>query len=146
MNKILMIFLMIVPITAFAEIDLGMQSQMLDSQIEKLTSERDSKYEALQKCEKKTKGFKIAGLTTLVATGFGIYGNIKLSEKIKGKGSRHGGNGVLKDLSVVEHVRALCKTQKNAGVPEWQAEDCDAIKDDEETRNFWEQYTKQNGT
>ena len=93
MNKILMIFLMIVPITAFAEVDLDMQSQMLDSQIERLTSERDSKYEALQKCEKKTKGFKIAGLTTLVATGFGIYGNIKLSEKIKGKGSRRRGRG-----------------------------------------------------
>ena len=115
MNKILMIFLMIVPITAFAESDLGMQSQMLDSQIEKLTSERDSKYEALQKCEKSTKGFKIAGLTTLVATGFGIYGNIKLSEKIKGKNGKKSstrGSLNLKVLSINFSCVVRIKSQR----------------------------------
>ena len=96
------------PITAFAEIDLGMQSQMLDSQIEKLTSERDSKYEALQKCEKSTKGFKIAGITTLVATGFGIYGNIKLSEKIKGKSGFSGGGTLYDGRSNEQKVSGLC--------------------------------------
>ena len=95
MKKILIIFLMVVPFFAIAGADLDLQNQMLDSEIEKLTNERDEKYESLLKCENATKGFKIAGLSTLVATGIGIYGNIKLSQKLKGKNkSNHGGGGL----------------------------------------------------
>lgn len=109
-----------------------MQSQMLDSQIEKLTSERDSKYEALQKCEKKTKGFKIAGITTLVATGFGIYGNIKLSEKIKGKnfnGSNSGGGAASLDMSdrdyVIAYCQEICEQDRAVAMKaEWPCDDC----------------------
>ena len=90
MKKILMVFLMFVPFGVIADNGLDLRNQMLDSEIERLTHERDTKYEALQKCEKSTKGFKIAGLTTLVATGVGVYGNIKLSQKLNNKGSENG--------------------------------------------------------
>ena len=80
-----MIFLMFVPFIANAGSDLDIRNQMLDSEIERLTKQRDEKYDALKKCEKSTQGFKIVGITTLIATGVGVYGNIKLSEKLKGK-------------------------------------------------------------
>ena len=97
MKKILIVFLMIVPFVAVADSGLDIKNQMLDSEIERLTNERDTKYEALQKCEKSTKGFKIAGITTLVATGFGIYGNIKLSQKLNGKSGGGGKNAAVID-------------------------------------------------
>lgn len=85
MKGILIVFLIFVPVVSSADTGLDIRDHMLDSEIERLTLQRDEKYEALQKCEKNTKGFKIAGITTLVATGIGVYGNIKLSEKLKGK-------------------------------------------------------------
>ena len=129
MKTIACIFLLILPITAFAEIDLDMQNQMLDSQIETLTRERDSKYEALQKCEKNTKGFKIAGITTLVATGVGIYGNIKLSQKLKGKDKTgSGGNGaVIDNRSRSEIDAASCR---QVDCPE-DLEECEKCLDEE---------------
>ena len=88
-----MIFLMLAPIYAVAASDIDFTNQMLDSEIERLTKQRDEKFAALQKCEETTKGFKIAGIATLAATGVGIYGNIKLSQKLKGKGSKKSGGG-----------------------------------------------------
>ena len=88
-----------------------MQMQMLDNEIERLTKQRDEKYEALQDCERKTQGFKIAGIATLAATGLGIYGNIKLSEKLKGKGSKKSGSsGGLKAkvLSASDSQKQMC--------------------------------------
>ena len=76
---------MFVPFIANAGSDLDIRNQMLDSEIERLTKQRDEKYDAVKKCEKSTQGFKIVGITTLIATGVGVYGNIKLSEKLKGK-------------------------------------------------------------
>lgn len=79
----------------FAE-EPSMQMQMLDNEIERLTKQRDEKFAALQKCEETTKGFKIAGIATLAATGLGVYGNIKLSQKLQGRGSKKsGGNQSL---------------------------------------------------
>lgn len=97
MKKILIVFLIFVPFIAKADNGLELRNQILDNQIEKLTNERDTKYEALQKCEKSTKGFKIAGLTTLVATGVGVYGNIKLSQKLSGKSGGGGKNAAVID-------------------------------------------------
>ena len=65
--------------------------QMLDSEIARLTHERDEKYAALQECAKSVKGFKIAGITTLIATGIGVYGNIELAKKLKNKSGGGGG-------------------------------------------------------
>ena len=80
-----MIFLMFVPFIANAGSDLDIRNQMLDSEIERLTKQRDEKYDALKKCEKSTKGFKIAGITTLVATGVGVGVNVALAKKLKEK-------------------------------------------------------------
>lgn len=93
MKKIMTIFLLFVPFVSIAEMDLDLRNQMLDSEIEKYTKTRDEKYEALKQCEKTTTGFKIAGITTLIATGVGVYGNIKLAQKASGKTSA-GGNSV----------------------------------------------------
>lgn len=94
MKKIFVIFLLCLPFVAKADNDLEMRNQILDSEILRLTNERDTKYEKLQKCEKSTKGFKIAGISTLVATGVGVYGNVKLSQKLKNKNGGSGGKSV----------------------------------------------------
>ena len=102
--------LMLVPMMCFAE-EPSMQMQMLDNEIERLTKQRDEKFAALQKCEETTKGFKIAGIATLAATGVGIYGNIKLSQKLQGKGSKKsGGSDGLnaKVLSASESQKQMC--------------------------------------
>lgn len=96
MKRVIVFILMLAPVLCFAEMS-SMQLQMLDSEIERLTAQRDEKYASLQKCEQATKGFKIAGLTTLVATGVGVYGNIKLAEKLKGGGSTGRKGGKLVD-------------------------------------------------
>ena len=64
----------------------------LDIQIQDLISRRDKLKSDLDACEKNTRGFKIAGISTLTATGVGVVGNIKLAQEIekqkllKGKG------------------------------------------------------------
>ena len=93
-----MLFLLCLPVTSFGYTNDEMTLQMLNSQIEKLTQERDKKYEELKQCEKTTKGFKIAGITTLVATGFGIYGNVKLHEKL----NKTSGGGDNKSVAVID--------------------------------------------
>ena len=72
-----------------------MRMQMLDSEIEKLTTQRNQKYADLKQCEQTTKGFKIAGIATLVGTGVGVYGNIKIAQNLKNNGGSgdRGGNG-----------------------------------------------------
>ena len=94
----MIIFLLFVPFVANAGADLDIRNQMLDNEIERLTMQRDEKYAELQKCEKNTKGFKIAGITTLVATGIGVVGNIKLSEKLKQKNG-----GSVKSARVIDN-------------------------------------------
>ena len=83
MKKVIAIILMFIPIVSMADMNLDLRNQMLDSEIVKYTNTRDEKYEALKQCEKNTKGFKIAGITTLIATGVGVYGNIKLAKDLK---------------------------------------------------------------
>ena len=88
MKILIYIFLILIPALSIADANDEMKLQLLNSQVESLTRERDEKYEKLKQCENKTRGFKIAGITTLVATGFGIYGNIKLAQRL-----RDGDNG-----------------------------------------------------
>ncbi len=70
----------------------------LDAQISELTNRRDKLKLDLEACEKNTRGYKIAGISTLAATGIGVVGNIKLAQEIekqkllKGKG---GGTGAI---------------------------------------------------
>lgn len=108
MKRVLVVFLMFVTFMANAGADLDMRNQILDNEIERLTMQRDEKYAALQKCEKNTKGFKIAGITTLVATGIGVYGNIKLSEKLKGKSVGKVGGVLIDNRTTEQKVDSLC--------------------------------------
>ena len=86
-----------VPIISMADMNLDLRNQMLDSEIAKYTTTRDEKYSALLQCEKTTQGFKIAGITTLIATGVGVYGNIKLAQKANGSSRSGGGNARIVD-------------------------------------------------
>lgn len=73
----------------------------LDAQINELITRRDKLKADLESCEKNTRGFKIAGISTLAATGVGVVGNIKLAQEIekqktlkgKGGGGYSGGGG-----------------------------------------------------
>lgn len=71
----------------------------LDAQINELITRRDKLKADLESCEKNTRGFKIAGISTLAATGVGVVGNIKLAQEIekqktlKGKGGGGAGGG-----------------------------------------------------
>ena len=89
MKILICVFVMLITGFAWADANDEMKIQILDSQIESLTRERDEKYTKLKQCEQKTNGFKIAGISTLVATGFGVYGNIKLAQRLR-DGNRGG--------------------------------------------------------
>ncbi len=112
MKKIMMIFLLFVPMILMADSNLDMHIQMLDRQIEELTHQRDKKYDDLKQCEKTTKGFKIAGITTLVATGVGVVGNIALAEKLN-QSSGGGKKGIQDSRSQQEKnddsAKLLCE-------------------------------------
>ena len=87
MSKFFLCFCLFVFVSRDVAATTDIRIQMLDAQIEKLEHERAKKLADLQECEKQTKGFKIAGLSTLALTGIGVYANIKLSEALKKAGN-----------------------------------------------------------
>lgn len=109
MNKIILIFALF-PISVFA---MSQQTQldMLNAQIATLEKQYAEKYTELKKCEKQTKNFKIAGISTLAATGVGIYANIKLHEKLS-KMHKSTPNGTLPaariEITVDDQCRKMC--------------------------------------
>ncbi len=50
-------------------------------EIQRLIAEKQQKIAALEKCSKKVKGFKIAGISTIGLTAIGVGGNIALASK-----------------------------------------------------------------
>ena len=76
-SKILLLVGMFACVSAYGETDI------LDMQIHELEVRRDELKKQIAECEQNTRGYKIAGIATLGATGVGIVGNIKLAEKIK---------------------------------------------------------------
>jgi hypothetical protein len=65
-------------------------------------------------CETKTRKFKIAGVSTLGATGVGVVGNIALHNKIQnmGSGGSGGGAGAVADTRTeAQKVSDECKMQ-----------------------------------
>ncbi|MBO4672484.1 MAG: hypothetical protein J5608_02410 [Alphaproteobacteria bacterium] len=116
MKRIILMFSLIWTYAAWAD---DVRVQMLDAQIEQLTRERDEKYAALQKCEQTTKGFKIAGLATLVATGFGVYGNVKLAQKLNddssSSSSGSGGARLVDNRSQAEKDNDSCQVLCDVG-------------------------------
>ena len=93
MNNIFVFILLVFPAVSIADMYDETKLEILNAQIESLTRERDEKYKKLKECERTTDGFKIAGITTLVATGFGIYGNVYLHEKLNGSSGGSSGGG-----------------------------------------------------
>lgn len=64
--------------------DHGMQIQMLESEIVKLTTEKQQKYAELEKCAGSVKGFKIAGISLIGLTAVGVAYNIHQHSVSKG--------------------------------------------------------------
>ena len=90
---VVVLVLVILPLAAKS--DDSMLNQMLDAQIANLEREYSEKMAILQQCERETKGFKIAGITTLSLTGVGIYANVKLADKLKKTSGGVSGGGAL---------------------------------------------------
>ena len=63
--------------SAYGEMD------YIDMQIHELEQRRDELKKQIAECEQNTRGYKIAGIATLGATGVGVVGNIKLAQEIK---------------------------------------------------------------
>ncbi len=97
-NKLIIFVGLICICTAHAD-TVDYIDMQLDAQINELISRRDKLKSDLESCEKNTRGYKIAGIATLGATGVGVVGNIKLAQEIekqktlKGKGGGAGGAG-----------------------------------------------------
>jgi len=122
MKILVILFLLVIPVKTFADASDDMKLQILNSQIETLTKERDEKYAKLKQCEKTTQGFKIAGISTLVATGFGVYGNIKLAQRLREEktGSSNRGGVQTDTRSEEQIIDGECVMFCNDGVaPEW---------------------------
>ena len=83
-----------------------------DVLIARLTARRDELLTELNACQKNTRGYKIAGITTIAATAGGVYGNIKLHEKIENTSGRGGGSGSggigVDNRTVEEKVNEMC--------------------------------------
>ena len=79
----------------------GETVDMLDYQINELMRRRDELRAEIDACKKNTKKFKIAGISTLGATGVGVVSNIALHNKVQNMGgggtSRGGGGAVAAD-------------------------------------------------
>ena len=81
-NKLIIFAGLICVCTAHAD-TVDYIDMQLDAQINELISRRDKLKADLESCEKNTRGFKIAGISTLTATGVGVVGNIKLAPEIE---------------------------------------------------------------
>ena len=101
--------------SAYGEMD------YIDMQIHELEQRRDELKKQIAECEQNTRGYKIAGIATLGATGVGVVGNIKLAQEIKkleqsksggasfgGGGSSGGGQG-LGHITVEQKVDIECE-------------------------------------
>ena len=106
-NKIIILIGIILSFGAYAETD------YIDMQIMELEQRRDALKSELAACEKNTKGYKIAGISTLAATGVGVYGNIRLAQEIqKVKESKSGGTIYAGGGAGVLHGDNLTTEQK----------------------------------
>ena len=76
-NKIVILIGMFACFAVHAETD------YIDIQIHELQQRRDALKAELDACEQNTRGYKIAGIATLGATGVGVVGNIALHNEIK---------------------------------------------------------------
>ena len=76
-SKIILLVGMFACVSAYGETD------YIDMQIHELEQRRDELKKKIAECEQNTRGYKIAGIATLGATGVGVVGNIALHNEIK---------------------------------------------------------------
>ena len=76
-SKIILLVGMFACVSAYGETD------YIDMQIQELEQRRDELKKQIAECEQNTRGYKIAGIATLGATGVGVVGNIALHNEIK---------------------------------------------------------------
>ena len=118
-NKLIIFVGLICICTAHAD-TVDYIDMQLDAQINELITRRDKLKADLESCEKNTRGFKIAGISTLAATGVGVVGNIKLAQEIEkqktlkgrgGGGAGGGGAGGSKADTRTEEQKASAECQ-----------------------------------
>ena len=106
--------------SAYGEMD------YIDMQIHELEQRRDELKKQIAECEQNTRGYKIAGIATLGATGVGVVGNIALHNEIKkieqsknggGYSGRGDGGGIKVDtLSQEQRDESSCREFKKLGI------------------------------
>ena len=96
------------------------QIQILNAQIEQLTTERDTKRSALDECLEKKKKMTVAGSVTLATTAIGAGVNIALASKLASAdsgGPSAGGAGMPRDTRSQEQKNDdSCAALCSAGV------------------------------
>ncbi len=98
-------------------------------EIQRLISEKQQKIAALEKCSRKVKGFKIAGISTIGLTTVGTIGNIALSNKREDVSNQlQTANQTLAaqqaaERAAAEEARKKAECEKNPD-KEWTVEGC----------------------
>ncbi len=98
-------------------------------EIQRLIAEKQQKIAALEKCSKKVKGFKIAGISTIGLTTVGTIGNIALSNKREDVSNQlQTANQTLAaqqaaERAAAEEARKKAECEKNPD-KEWTVEGC----------------------
>ena len=132
-NKLIIFVGLICICTAHAD-TVDYIDMQLDAQINELISRRDKLKSDLDACEKNTRGYKIAGIATLGATGVGVVGNIKLAQEIekqkilKGKGGGYAGGGSGAGGTVQEDTCAkdpICSWERQCKMTGYKVTNCD---------------------
>ena len=107
----------------------------LDAQIQEMIGRRDKLKSDLEACEKNTRGYKIAGISTLAATGIGVVGNIKLAKDIeeqkllKGRGGAGGfgggAGGVVAQDNCSGVTDPICSWERQCKMTGYKVTNCD---------------------
>ena len=126
-SKIILLVGMFACVSAYGETD------YIDMQIQELEQRRDELKKQIAECEQNTRGYKIAGIATLGATGVGVVGNIKLHNEIKKidqskNGGGYSGGGSLGNVKPVEDTCALdpiCKWERQCKMQNYKVKNCD---------------------
>lgn len=112
MTRLIFALTVLFVMPCFAAAELGAK---LDSEIAKLTARRDELVAAVAACNKKTNTYKITGISTLGATGVGVFANIKLHDAIKNGGTGgKAGRGIADGAEGVDNcaLDELCNWER----------------------------------
>ena len=133
-NKIIILIGVFCIDTVYAE-TVDYIDMQLDAQINELISRRDKLKADLESCEKNTRGYKIAGISTIAATGVGVVGNIKLASEIekqkllKGRGGAGGAIGGAGGVAAQDNCSGvtdpICSWERQCKMTGYKVTNCD---------------------